>query len=266
MKLFDAHNHLHDAKLAPHREEILRVLGQLGVERFVVNGTREDDWPEVAALQKAQPGAIAAYGLHPWYVTGRSPGWLDALQAKLAADPQAGLGEIGLDRWVKDHDLPLQTEIFLAQLQIAAEENRHATIHCLKAWGALWEAIEHHPVPKRGFLIHAYGGPLEMVKSFARRGARFSFNAYYLHERKHAQREVFLQIPLERLLVETDAPDMLPPEERNRFPLEDAEGAVINHPGNLTLAYEALAEIRGMPGDELAGQVERNFAELFGAG
>jgi TatD DNase family protein len=264
MEICDAHNHLHDARLLPHRAQILAELSRLNVTRAVVNGTRENDWDAVAALAAAESFVLPSFGLHPWRVAQRTPDWLNALRRQLAAHPEAGIGEIGLDRWVKGHDLELQKEMFLAQMEIAAAENRPATIHCLQAWGALWDLIEHRPVPACGFLLHAYGGPSEMVKGFVERGARFSFNPYFLHERKADQREVFRQIPLDRLLIETDAPDMLPPDDLNRFVLSDETGAPINHPANIALAYDSLAQIRAMPVGELAEQVGENFSRLFG--
>jgi len=264
MEICDAHNHLHDVRLLPHRAGILAELSRLNVTRSVVNGTREGDWEAVAALAAAEPFVLPSFGLHPWHVADRTPGWMEALRAQLAAHPGAGIGEIGLDRWVQGHDLELQKEVFLAQLAIAASENRPATIHCLKAWGALRDAMEHHPVPACGFLLHAYGGPMEMVKGFAQRGAFFSFNPYFLHDRKSERREVFREIPPDRLLIETDAPDMLPPDALNRHPLSDEVGAPINHPANIALAYESLAKIRGIEVGELAHLVEENFNRLFG--
>jgi TatD DNase family protein len=163
VNICDAHNHLHDSRLLRRRAGIMGDLSRLDVTRAVVNGTREDDWQAVAALAAEESFVLPSFGLHPWHVAERTDGWLDALRRQLAAHPEAGIGEIGLDRWVKDHDLELQKEVFLAQMTIAAEENRPATIHCLKAWGALWDLIEHHPTPARGFLLHAYGGPMEMV-------------------------------------------------------------------------------------------------------
>ena len=264
MKLIDAHNHMHDARLAPHRGEILAQLSRLSLERAIVNGTREDDWDAVATLCGEHAFAIPSFGLHPWYIADRTPHWLDSLHKQLYSHPNAGVGEIGLDRWIKGHDLAAQSEVFLAQLALAAELNRPATIHCLQAWGALDELLRTHPVPKRGFLLHAYSGPAEMVAGFTARGGYFSFNAYFLHERKSRQREVFRHIPADRLLVETDAPDMRPPDERNAHPLRDANIEPINSPANIALAYEALAEIRNVPLDSLVAQVAENFARLFG--
>ena len=264
MTLCDAHNHLQDPRLAPQREEILSELTHLNVVRFVVNGTQESDWNAVADLAASDARAVPSFGLHPWHVARRTPDWLKILEERLAASPKAGVGEIGLDRWIRDHDLALQTEVFLAQLALAASGNRPATIHCIQAWGALWDAVSKHPVPECGFLLHAYGGPLEMVHGFLKLGAFLSFNAYFLHPRKAAQRDVFRHIPLDRLLIETDAPDLRPPDDQNRYPMADADGAPINHPANIALAYDALAALRGMPVEELAEQVEENFAQLFG--
>jgi TatD DNase family protein len=264
MRLFDAHNHLHDPRLAAEREAILRELPAIGIQRIVVNGTREEDWPAVAALAGEVPCIIPSFGLHPWFVAARSADWLKSLTSLLDAHPGAGIGEIGLDRWVKDHDLAQQTEVFTAQLALAAQRNLPVSVHCLKAWGALWDILCTHPLPARGFLLHSYGGPAEMIDGFVSRGARFSFSAWFLHERKAAQREVFRRIPLDRVLVETDAPDMLPPAEHNAHPLSDpATGEPINHPANLQLAYTGLAELRGMPLEDLAAQVEQNLTELF---
>jgi TatD DNase family protein len=254
----DAHNHLHDARLAPHRPAILEELRRIGLARAVVNGTRESDWPAVTALAAEQAFVSPSYGLHPWYVRDRTPAWAETLRATLEEDPRAAIGEIGLDRWIEGHDLAEQKPIFLAQLKLAAELARPATIHCLRAWGALWEVLQPLNLP-RGYLLHAYGGSAEMVPGFVEHGAHFSFNAHFLHERKAPQREVFRHIPLDRLLVETDAPDLRPPDERNPRLLP----AGVNHPANIDLAYAALAELRGMPMAELAGCVAENFARLF---
>ena len=259
--LYDAHNHLHDARLAPHLPAILDALRPLDLRGAVVNGTRENDWSAVASLASEHAWVLPSFGLHPWYAPQRSPQWLDALRRQLDAHPRAGLGEIGLDRWIAGHDLDDQRTVFTAQLALAAAENRPATIHCIQAWGALWDVIREHPLPARGFLLHAYGGPAEMVAGFVARGGYFSFSPYFLHERKHAQRDIFRQIPPERLLVETDAPDLRPPDDRNPRPLPGA----LNHPANIDAAHNALAELRALTPEALARQVAENFERLFSA-
>ena len=261
--LLDAHNHLHDARLDPWREAFLAELPAIGARGAVVNGTREGDWTAVADLARKVDWVIPSFGLHPWHVNERSPDWREALCAQVAAHPGCGIGEIGLDRWVEGHDVAAQTECFRWQLALAARENLPATIHCLKAWGALWEIVASEPVPARGFLLHAYGGPEEMVKGFVERGAYFSFSPYFLQARKVAQQQVFRLIPRERLLVETDAPDMAPPIENNPRPLHDGTGRLLNHPGNLDAAYDGLAQLRGWSREKTEEQVLANFSRLF---
>ena len=260
MKLIDAHNHLHDARLRPH---IATILPMLDLQCAVVNGTRASDWGAVSDLAKGHPWVRPSFGLHPWFVAERTARWREDLCERLDAHPGAGVGEIGLDCWVKDCDLADQTRVFTAQLAIAAERNLAPTIHCIQAWGPLWDVIRAVDLPARGFLIHAYGGSVEMMRSFAESGACFSFSPYFLHERKAAQRRVFAEIPEDRLLVETDAPDLRPPDERNAHPLFDEEGNAINHPANIAVAYEGLAKIRGMSVEALRKIVAENFARLF---
>ncbi len=261
--LLDSHNHLHDARLLPWRAEMLADLPTLGLRSAVVNGTREDDWADVASLAAATPWVLPSFGLHPWYVNERTPVWRENLTRFLDAHPGAGVGEIGLDRWIENHDPLAQAECFRWQLGIAAERDLPATIHCIRAWGALWEVIREDTMPARGFLLHAYGGPAEMVAGFLDRGAYFSFSPYFLHERKAAQREIFKHLPADRVLVETDAPDLAPPPERNPRPLSAPDGKPLNHPANLLVAYHALAEIRGSTHEDLAATVGENFARFF---
>ena len=261
--IFDAHCHYHDARLRPFRAEFLGQLDALGLRGAVVNGTSESDWPAVADFCAENPGMIPSFGLHPWFVRERSPAWRDALGRALSAHPNAAVGEVGLDRWMVGHDLEDQSLVLAAELELARDFNRPVTIHCLRAWGALQEMLRTGPIPPRGFLLHAYAGPLELVAECARAGAFFSFSPYFLHERKSEQRRVFAEIPLNRLLVETDAPDLWPPPERNAHPLADQLGRPLNHPANLEVTYVGLAEIRGMDVEVLAGHVTENFQRLF---
>src|SRR5690242_14645798 len=111
IRLYDAHNHLQDERLAPHREVVLAAVQQAGVARMVVNGSCEEDWPAVLALAQCCPGVMASFGYHPWYVKERTAGWQEALIRFLEQVP-SGVGEIGLDHWMKDYDLPQQEEVF----------------------------------------------------------------------------------------------------------------------------------------------------------
>lgn len=264
MFLYDAHNHLCDPRLEPIRGEILQELEGINLRAAVVNSSGEAEWEPLSKLASKHSWIIPAFGIHPWNVHRARVGWQARLLALLEAHPNATVGEIGLDRWIRDYDINLQREVFSWQLALAAERDLPVTIHCLKTWGLLLEILQSSPLPKRGFLLHSYSGPQEMVVAFSKLGARFSFSPYFLHERKAAQREIFSRIAADRLLVETDAPDMWPPDERNPHPLHEADSRKpLNHPLNIEVAYAGLAEVRQVPVEDLADQVEANFKQLF---
>lgn len=277
--LIDAHNHLQDEWLAPHLDAIARSCEDAGVKAMVVNGTSESDWATVAALARHFTWVRPSFGLHPWDCGNVSTGWREALGRMLDATPGAGVGEIGIDRWILDRARPddarlaglrraplaEQEEAFLWQLELAADRDLPVTIHCIDAWGRLLELLRTARRPARGFLLHAYAGSGELAREFAALGAYFSFNGAYLAERHAARRAVFAQLPHERLLVETDAPAMPLPAELDRYPLPRAEnGDRINHPANLTSTYAGLAEVLGVPESELQANVAANFARWFG--
>jgi TatD DNase family protein len=265
IRLYDAHNHLQDARLTPHRETLFASLQGEGVAAMVVNGSCEEDWPDVLALARVHPQVLPSFGYHPWYVKERSPDWQAALLRHLDAVPSA-IGEVGLDRWIKDPDNEAQEEVLVWQLRLAADRNLPMSIHCLQAWGRLLELLRAGPRPRCGFLLHSFGGPLEMIAPLAELGAYFSIPGYFAQERKARQRETFRHVPPDRLLIETDAPDQLLPAERIQYPLTDtATGKAINHPANLGAVYRFVSEFLGEPLEPLAERVEENFRRLFGA-
>lgn len=276
--LYDAHQHFHFDQLTPHRAAVAADLASIGLKTAVVNGTNEEEWPVVAGLANGYTWILPSYGVHPWDSGNRSTQWLAMLRQQLLADPRAGIGEVGLDRWIIDGVKPddpriagirvasidEQGEVFAAQLSLAAELNRPVSIHCVQAWGKLLEILKATSLPSRGFLLHGYAGPAEMLADFTALGAYYSFNIQ-LVEPKHAARlENFRHIPADRLLVETDAPTKAPAGKANRFPLPTAaDGSEVNNPANAIVAYEALATLRGLSTDTLAAQVEKNFPKLF---
>jgi TatD DNase family protein len=259
--LYDAHNHLHDARLAPWRADLLESLPRLDVGGAVVNGTRQSDWPSVAELCEAHGWLRPAFGLHPWHVARRSDSWEAKLVQHLDRVPRATLGETGLDCWIAGHDIADQQRVFLRQLEIARERNLAITVHCVRAHEPLRQVLQKHAAPARGFLIHAWSGPASLTDFLLERGAHFSFPLYFMHARKAAQRELFRTLPEDRILVETDAPDLTPPLEWNAHTLDGD----LNHPANLVPAYEALASLRGVTLAALEESVEANWRRLFDA-
>jgi TatD DNase family protein len=262
VNFYDAHNHLQDDRFAGRQSELLAACEKAGIARMVVNGACESDWPQVLALARANPVVLPSFGYHPWYLHERTPDWQKNLEKFLDAIPSA-VGEIGLDRWKPDLSYAGQEEVFLAQLRLAAERNLPVSIHCLQAWGRLHELLRDNPRPARGFVLHSFGGPVEMIPAFTKLGAFFSFPGYFLHERKRRQRETFKQVPPDRLLIETDAPDQHMPEEKILHPLVGTDGKPLNHPANLPAVYAGLAEFLGEQTEALAARVEENFQRVF---
>lgn len=265
MNLYDAHNHLQDDRFAGRQDEILAACREGGIRGMVVNGSCEADWPAVAELARRHPDLVRpAFGYHPWYVHERSTHWLSVLRGFLRDTPGATIGEIGLDRWKPGLDFADQQAVFQEQLELAPEMDLPVTIHCLKAWGALAQHLENGPRLRRGFLLHSYGGSVEMIEIFARLDARFSLPGYFAHERKHRQRETFRHVPRDRLLIETDAPDQPLPPELVRFPLAGPEPSnPLNHPANLPAVYAFAADLLELPLADLADIVEANFTRFF---
>ena len=254
----DSHNHLQDPRIGDP-DRALEVARHAGVTRCIVNATREEDWCGVDSLCARFPESLSpAFGIHPWHAATATDGWLDRLRARLLAHPCASIGECGLDRWVSQPSIDHQIPVFRDQLRLARETRRPLTIHCLKAWGVLLEMLTEIP-PPAGFLMHSYGGSIETARQLLPLGARFSFSGYFLHPRKAAVREVFRQLPPDRILIETDAPDMLPPDA---WPAE-GHGFPANHPGNLPAIGRGLAEVLGIGTPELARLTRTNAAALF---
>lgn len=264
LRFYDAHNHLQDERLAPHEDAILQAVSREGIAKMVVNGSCEEDWPRVLALARKYPQVIPSFGYHPWYVAERTADWQKTLRHYLDQMPSA-IGEIGLDRWIENYDLPQQEEVFTWQLRLAVERDLPVSIHCLQVWGKLLELLQREPRPRGGFVLHSYGGPPEMIPSLAKLGAYFSLPGTFAHERKARQRETFRRVPPDRLLIETDAPDQLLPEDRVAYPLTETTGKPINHPANLAVVYRFAAELLHEPLAPLAERVEENFLRLFGS-
>ena len=104
-----------------------------------------------------------------------------------------------------------------------------------------------------------------MVSQLAELGCYFSFSGYFLLDRKSKARATFKTIPIDRILVETDAPDQQLPEDRDEHPLPlDDDGKSVNHPGNIGAVYSGLAQVLDMPVERLVDQVEENYQRIFG--
>lgn len=259
----DAHCHLHDKRFPASRDILAECIAR-GVSAWVVNGTCLDDWEAVRAYAVNYPGVIPSFGWHPWFLDNLPHDWREQLLAALDSTRSA-VGEVGLDSWKKPFDSELQERVFAAQYEIAAERNLPVSIHGLRAWDRVLSVIKRLPKPACGFLLHSYGGPASLIEPFVELGAYFSCPGFFLRRGNEGKFALFEQIPLERLLVESDAPDQALPEALDDYKLPPSnDGRRINHPATIELTYQALAELRSLSLESFAQTVHENFIRLFG--
>jgi len=266
-QLFDAHCHLHHEPVASLWDEVLQQLRDIRVVGAVINGTEPADWDDVDTLAERHTWIVPAFGVHPWFLDGLPGDWKRTLRAHLER-PGSIIGEIGIDRAhdPDDDNWERQESIFVWQLEEAARRNVPASIHCVRAWGRLLELMQLNDRPACGCLLHAYAGSAELVPQFAELGASFSFSVTTLQRKK--VRQALAVVPVDRLMLETDAPYMTPPAELARYEMTFAYDSEtnerFNHPGNLIAAYDSAAELLGISVEELAERAAANFHTLFG--
>jgi TatD DNase family protein len=190
------------------------------------------------------------------------------LRRALEREPYAAVGEIGLDRWVEGHCMELQIALFVEQWRLGCAYGRPITVHCLRAWGMLLDILQAEQRAPHGFLLHAYGGPVEMVPAFVALGASFSFSTAFIGPERAAKQAPFRAVPLERLLIETDAPDMAPPQSGLGPGAAGILGrdwpAEVNHPRTLVYSFRGIAALRELEEEPCAEQLARNYQALFG--
>ena len=211
IRLFDAHDHLQNYPGAAALGEALERASAAGVKAMLCCGMTPDDWGSVLALAAEHKGIVPCFGLHPWFAAEAPPGWLELLEDFLTRAP-ACVGEIGLDHAVTV-DLAVQEGAFSAQLRLAKKLKRPVIIHCVKAWGRLEAILKEEQPP--AFMLHAYGGPPEMLNSLARLGAYFSFSGEMMNPRREKMRRSLLTAPPKRLLFETESPETGPQGRRS---------------------------------------------------
>ncbi len=263
MKILDAHNHLQFPVFHNQESEIISTCTQLGITSMIVNATKESDWDAVSQLAKQFSGfVIPAFGLHPWWISERSSQWETKLEALLQNNPHATVGECGIDYWIENHDPAEQERIFVRHLEIATNHARPVMIHCIRAWEPLLALLKKHP-PVKPFLLHAYGGPAEMINAFAKLGAYFSFAPNLCDPKRSKNHLAARRVPPDRLLLESDAPDMLPPDNFIRIPLFDHNQTIQNHPANLLSTAVWLAELRSESQSQMLKQIAINAAAFL---
>ncbi|MBN1676381.1 MAG: TatD family hydrolase [Kiritimatiellae bacterium] len=258
MRLFDSHCHLQDERLQPGLAAAMQRAADVGVAAFNCCGSAEDDWAAVERLAAQYAAVMPSYGLHPWYLNSRSDGWLVALEARIR-DSNAGVGEIGLDHALEARNDAEQDSVFLAQLALARKYERPVSLHCRRAWGRLLELLAEFGRPLPPFVIHSFSGASELIEPLAGWGAHFSFSGSVTRSHNKRAHKAACAVPADRLLIETDAPDIPPLLDPAHPPTRET----VNEPANLVHVAWKVAELRGMPPDELAELTWTNAVRVF---
>ena len=260
----DAHAHLQDPRLAPHLPQVFARARAAGVGWLHVDATCEADWPAVRALVDAQPDLVAcSFGVHPWFIRGRSARWLRDLREILASRP-AGIGEIGLDARLEDGLDADREAVFRAQFELSYELALPASLHCRDAWEPMLEILLAAPPHPAGLLIHAYSGPPDALPALAEKNVHVSFGGTLTRPKNLRARENAARVPAGRFLLESDAPDLPPtlPDDADKH-LVGEDGKLLSEPAYVPRVGRLLAELRGETPEAIAAETTATARRLF---
>lgn len=263
--MIDAHCHLADMRLASEDEAVMRRAAEAGVRGMMCCGTCADDWDGVLAIGARYPETVSvSLGLHPWYAGGRKSGWLEALEGRLRRNPAAAVGEIGLDHALADFDAKEQEDVFAVQLDLAIGLNRPVSIHCRRAWEPILKVLGARSGAGLRFMVHSFSGSPETMREIVGLGGYVSFSGALTLPNNRKARKVAAEVPPDRILVETDSPDLMP-WRADVTQVVNARGrpSGVNEPANLRYVVEKLAEVRGSGVGEVAEMTRRNALEFF---
>ncbi|XVF30609.1 hypothetical protein REPUB_Repub16aG0073100 [Reevesia pubescens] len=261
MKLFDAHCHLQDQRVLDKAPQLIATANEAGVVYIAVDGITEKDWHLVKEMSDEYSSVIPNFGLHPWFVEGKSPSWFSTLKEFFEANPSAAVGEIGLDKspLAKGVDFAVQVEVFTKQLQLAKELKRPASVHCVDAYPELLRIMKDiGPFPS-GVILHSFQGSPEVVPELTKLGSYFSFSGHLMPLEEDKAKQIVKAVPLDRILLETDSPDALP-----KNPLFFVLGnATLNQPANVLSVLIYVASLLEMSKEELAYLSYKNAVRVF---
>ncbi|MDR2561890.1 MAG: TatD family hydrolase [Holophagales bacterium] len=248
--LTDSHCHLQHPLFEGVLPNTMAKARGAGVTRFVCCATSELDWDNVLALAKQEDGLIPMLGQHPWYLGRSKSGW-DIKLFDLLQGTSAGVGECGLDFAIEGADKEAQMAALEPQWRMAVKLGRPMSLHCRKAFDAIFELSKKMGLPSCGAVIHAFSGSAEQAIMAAQHGFYISFACSLMNPNNKRVRKAILATPQDRLLLETDSPDISPTP------------GTVNEPANLAQLLNCAAEQRGEAADELAQQIERNADRVF---
>jgi len=241
MQFIDTHCHLDAAEFNGSQAALVEAAQAAGVSRIVVPSVARANFEAVHQLCEQFPACAPAYGIHPIYTGAAMPEDLDALRGYLHEHHPVAIGEIGLDFFIEHHDPKRQEYFFIEQLKLAREFDLPVLLHIRRAQDTILKFLRQAGV--RGGIAHAFNGSRSQAEEFIRLGFRLGFGGAMTYPRATRLRELAATLPLDCIVLETDAPDIPPAFLTHGGP---------NKPEHLPRIAQTLAELRGMPLEEIA--------------
>lgn len=231
----DTHCHLDAAEFGNTQADVVREARAVGVTRIVVPSVAGSNFKAVRDLCKQYPGCAPAYGIHPMYTDTAVPRHLDELSDYLKQHKPVAVGEIGLDFFIQHYDQTRQEHFFVEQLKLARDFDLPVLLHIRRAQDTILKHLRQIKV--RGGIAHAFNGSRQQADEFIKLGFKLGFGGAMTHTRATKLRELAATLPLESIVLETDAPD-IPPDFLDR--------GLPNEPKYLPRIAQTLADLRGM--------------------
>ena len=249
--IIDSHCHIDFEAFDNDRQQVLDRAQKTGIEHIIVPGVSANTWPRIKTVCKQHKNLHACYGLHPYYIDQHTHDDLTLLKEWVIKEKSIAIGECGLDYFLKDLDKEKQMEFFEAQLDMAIENNLPVVIHSRKATEQVIQALKNRP-GIRG-MIHSYSGSYEQAMQLIELGFYLSFGGAITYDRATRLRDIAAKIPLDNLLIETDAPDQADLKHHKQR----------NEPAYIETVIDVLSDLRNESIETICKQTSHNCKQLF---
>lgn len=250
-ELIDTHCHLDDASFDADRAAALDRARAAGVVAQILPAVDAASWPKLRGVADPQRGLYAAYGLHPMYLPEHRPEHLAWLREWLTRERPVAVGECGLDFYVEGLDRAAQADYLVAQLRLAREFDLPVILHARRALDEVMKQLRRLP-GLRG-VVHSFSGSLQQAEQLLAMGFCIGLGGPLTYPRAQRLRGVAARLPVEALLLETDAPDQPGIAHRGER----------NEPAYLDEVLAVLAELRGIDSVTMAAATTANARRLF---
>lgn len=250
----DSHCHFDFAEFEEDRAALWQQCQIEGIEKLIIPGTEPKQWQQSLAICQQFSGLYYAAGIHPWWVDKVKDIDEDIRQQwhdQLASPHCVAIGECGLDKTIAT-DIDLQINYFKAHLALACELNLPLIIHVRKSHNETLTLLQHYQ-PNAGGVIHGFSGSIELAEQYRQLGFYLGIGGTITYPRANKTRNTVSKLPLESIVLETDAPDM---------PLAGFQGKR-NTPLRIPTIAQALADLRNEPLTTIAQVTTQNSRQLF---